>query len=90
MIKFVEFLEKYKISINLEAAKLELQAIVGAIFEEFPELTFISLLGYTPSWNDGDPCLHCVRIVMDHYDPDWLVQERFKSECRDRLPEAFL
>jgi hypothetical protein len=36
----------------------ETLADIGALFSAFPELNSISVSGYTPGWNDGDPCHH--------------------------------
>jgi len=46
---------------EIEAAnrlRRETLADIGALFSAFPELNSISVSGYTPGWNDGDPCHH--------------------------------
>jgi hypothetical protein len=32
--------------------------VFEAFFQDFPELNFVGFYGYTPSFNDGDPCEH--------------------------------
>jgi hypothetical protein len=46
---------------EIEAAnrlRRETLADIGALFSAFPDLNSISVSGYTPGWNDGDPCHH--------------------------------
>lgn len=48
-----------------------LQGDLGALFVAFPALDSVVLRGYTPGFNDGDPCYHhtCEPIVNGR-DPD--------------------
>lgn len=44
----------------------QLKEIYSAIFKECPGVDFIFAYGYTPSFNDGDPCYYSQEIcVMD-------------------------
>jgi hypothetical protein len=47
-----------------EARQLLQEGLISdfaALFDVYPEIKTLQLRGYTPSWNDGDPCLHTQR-----------------------------
>lgn len=48
--------------------------ILTAAFAEIPALNFIRIQGYTPGFNDGDPCVHTQGVMVDIYDPDYLME----------------
>lgn len=63
--KTVEALKKQYCERDLDAEReardrlrRETLADIGALFSAFPDLNSISICGYTPGWNDGDPCRH--------------------------------
>ena len=68
--------------------------VVTAAFAELPKLNFIRLRGYTPGFNDGEPCVHTQSVLVDNYSPDYLfdsIEDRGDQDVLDRLssPEEF-
>jgi hypothetical protein len=57
-----------------EAAQKNVNEVLSAIFAEMPKLNLIRVQGYTPSFNDGDPCNHSQTVAVDVYDPDCLFE----------------
>ena len=54
--------------------------VLQTVFAEMPKLRFVRLQGYTPSFNDGDPCTHSMRPpVVDVYDPDEMLYNFWKD-----------
>jgi hypothetical protein len=45
-------------SIFQENVSFQLRLEVKRIFEEFPRVTKLGFVGYTPYFNDGDPCMY--------------------------------
>lgn len=90
MLTLNEYLEKYK-KPNAETVNAEIRDVLTAVFSEIPELSFIWLRGYTPMWNDGEPCEHCMQIATNLSDPDWLIRDdgERKVQMKD-LPEGFM
>ena len=41
------------------------ESYMTALFEEHPELDIVQFLGWTPGFNDGDPCTHSSEIFID-------------------------
>ena len=69
---------------------------VQLIFDNYPGLNFFEIKGYTPSFNDGDPCTHWSFLVdpdeaCDEYDEeDGFVQNsEFPREVLERLSHKF-
>lgn len=59
MQTFDDFYNKYSIpGKSKEIIRAELLAAAKACFDEYPSLLNISFSGYTPEWNDGEPCEH--------------------------------
>lgn len=58
-----------------EAAQKNVNEVLSAIFTEMPKLNLIRVQGYTPGFNDGDPCTHSQVVAVDVYDPDYLFDE---------------
>jgi hypothetical protein len=56
------------------AAKKNVNEILSVIFAEIPRLNLMRVRGYTPSFNDGDPCTHSQIVAVDVYDPDSLFE----------------
>lgn len=90
MLTLNEYLEKYK-KPNAETVNAEINDVLTVVFSEIPELSFIWLRGYTPSWNDGEPCKHRMHIATNLSDPDWLIRddEGRRHQMKD-LPEGFM
>lgn len=82
-----EYLEKYK-KPNAESVEKEIKEVLTAAFSEIPELSFIWLRGYTPSWNDGEPCYHHMNTATNLSDPDYLIREYY-DQMKD-LPDNFI
>jgi hypothetical protein len=49
---------KYSDKITGKNSEAKLKNILREIFDVIPGLTHIEVVGYTPSFNDGDPCTH--------------------------------
>jgi hypothetical protein len=66
-----------------------LQGDLAALFDAFPALDSVVLRGYTPGFNDGDPCYHhdCEPIVNGD-DPDDYDAEESKSNLSEADTKA--
>lgn len=42
----------------LQKVKAEVTGDIGALLVAFPEVEVLTIVGYTPGFNDGDPCTH--------------------------------
>ena len=60
--KLASFLDKNR-DARQEQEKRDFSIIVNAIFSKYPDLDMIIYRGYTPEFNDGDPCTHSSYIV---------------------------
>ena len=49
---------KYSSKNSVKDPEGKLRGILREVFDALPELTHIEVIGYTPSFNDGDPCYH--------------------------------
>jgi hypothetical protein len=38
--------------------------MLKACFEEYPEIVTIGLIGWTPGFNDGEPCTHSDEVIL--------------------------
>lgn len=61
---------------------------ISGLFESFPQLENIGILGYTPSFNDGDPCSHYHNILLKIGDYDEWEYEAFTTKNGDPLEEG--
>lgn len=78
----------------------ELDNALKAIFREFPEIMSITSYGYTPGFNDGDPCTHrasymCFpfKLPRDITGAGWILTESLLEladamSCREDNPLA--
>lgn len=48
--------------------------ILTTAFAEIPALNFIRIQGWTPGFNDGEPCVHEQGVMVDVYDPDYIME----------------
>lgn len=62
--------------------------IFGSIFLGYPGLNRIALVGYTPSFNDGDPCEHD-GFVFTGYSDDGIPDYEYELSMEDELDEFF-
>ena len=61
----------------------EFDSLISAMFRDYPFINTICAAGYTPGFNDGDPCYHSDQISVDDcnyaevyaYDEDWFYEE---------------
>ena len=64
-------LEQWENALDPEPRQKQAKSVVNAFFyfclTEFPELQFIWLRGYTPYFNDGDPCYHRSSVACGTY-----------------------
>jgi hypothetical protein len=69
MSKLDELIESYgeDYAARRAKAKKNVVEVFDAIFEEIPDLKFIRMIGYTPGFNDGDPCTHEMLAMVDGY-----------------------
>ena len=66
-----------------EQHKNALQAI-ASIFEQTPALSDLKLIGYTPDFNDGDPCVHNQKpVILNGFD-EWNNEE---GDPESQLPK---
>ena len=42
----------------------ECEKVVQSIFNALPDVGFIAITGWTPSFNDGDPCTHSQTVSV--------------------------
>ena len=61
-----ELLKTYK-DVDNSVSKDFLKGKLREIFDALPDLTHIELIGYTPGFNDGDPCYHRQYVNDDGY-----------------------
>ena len=61
-------------------AKKNVSETLATIFAELPKLGMIRVQGYTPGFNDGDPCTHSQLVSVDNYDPDYLLDQFFDGD----------
>lgn len=54
---------KYSDKISVKDPEAKLRGILREIFNALPDLTHIEVIGYTPSFNDGDACTHDQYII---------------------------
>lgn len=93
MSRFDELLEKHTTGIDREEALRELKEVFEACFDEMPELRQITLLGQTPSFNDGDVCTHSESVALftdDRIIDSWIfecAQEDIEMQ-REELDEG--
>ena len=73
--KSVEEMEARK-----ELAQKNINETLSFIFAEMPKLKLIRVRGWTPSFNDGDPCTHSQCVAVDVYDPNDLFEEFFLED----------
>lgn len=56
---FEDFVEEYvKVKPSKDYLTLELKSMLDVCFEKFPTLRMVCWFGHTPTFNDGDPCVH--------------------------------
>lgn len=67
-----EIIVKYKSAKAAFEKQREASAyeVIKAFIESDPNITSIGTRGYTPSFNDGDPCYHYGSPVINEYDED--------------------
>ena len=53
------------------------EAFFAFVFKNYPELQYANYRGYTPSWNDGEPCEHWGEASLGPY----LSEMTFPEAC---------
>lgn len=53
--------------IDREAVSSEINEVLSTVFRECPGVNLILMYGYTPGFNDGEPCTHSQSTVVDAY-----------------------
>ena len=75
----------------------EFDRVVGMLFEFIPKLKFFMIRGYTPGFNDGDPCVHRQATMAtpkqfswegDEDDFDALIAEFIDEDVLEMLPKG--
>jgi len=60
-------------------ARVRVENSVAAIFRDVPDLKLMRMRGYTPSFNDGDPCTHHQEVAVDTYDGGDIFYDYFSN-----------
>jgi hypothetical protein len=58
-----EYVEQYGQGVDYSAAKDEFRGMMESLFDAYPDLLAVSLKGWTPGFNDGDPCTHSEEMI---------------------------
>lgn len=59
MSKFEQYFEQYTaVKPSREEMQHKVHDVIHSIFEANPEINSITVKGFTPGFNDGDPCYH--------------------------------
>ncbi len=91
MSSFDRFYEKYAQELPDNSLLMaELNAMMEACFLEFPKLNAIILYGWTPGFNDGEPCEHSSEFVLffnDIITGDGLIIDMLDDEFGYALKE---
>ena len=84
--KITALIEAYKVDRDEQRviAQRRTHEVVSTIFAEIPQLKFIRLRGWTPGFNDGDPCCHRMDVAIDSFDPDDIFYEHFSEENSEK------
>lgn len=73
VIKEIEAIDnqrKEKINSVKNNFKDHLAEYLKPMFDKYENLDYIRFVGYTPSFNDGEPCEHRSYIDLDEYESD--------------------
>ena len=73
VIKEIEAIDnqrKEKINSIKSNFKDHLAQYLKPMFDQHENLDYIRFIGYTPSFNDGEPCEHMSYIDLDEYESD--------------------
>jgi len=54
----------------IKAAFVTINPVIKAIFDDMPQVNVISVEGYAPHFNDGDPCVWRLRYSVDWFGRD--------------------
>lgn len=75
-MKFEDYYKKYAdLTTASSVVKTEIENVIASIFEAYPDMTFIWLQGYTPEWNDGDPCEHHMNFATSLSDSSGILND---------------
>ncbi len=95
----VELVENFKKVQSEMMAKLkadgqeELKVVFKDIFDKHPGLKKFAYLGYTPGFNDGDPCYHSGQSSVGVFEKcysNYSQQHYYSSDCENTELEEFL
>lgn len=75
-----ELLETYK-DVDNSVSKDFLKEKLREIFDALPDLTHIELIGYTPGFNDGEPCYHRQHLTGGRYDDYHILKNGRYIKC---------
>ena len=64
-------------------------AFVNSLFAEHPNLNCVVILGSTPSWNDGDECVHSEEIFVNDLDECAEILGEDADTCGDGKAPAW-
>lgn len=82
-----DLFEKYYTSrLTSKQAVKEVEKSIAIIFEECPGIHLIMVRGWTPGFNDGDPCTHSQCVLVENYGDCDFVDGA--PQCREDLEEA--
>lgn len=66
-----------------EAAQKNVNEVLSVLFAEIPSLDQIRVRGWTPGFNDGDPCTHIQEVAVGDYDPWGTFDDNDEDEDED-------
>ncbi len=65
-----------------------MQSVFQEIFDKNPGLKLVYILGWTPGFNDGEPCTHSQEAyVGSSYQPSWRDQPYYDFDDRELFDE---
>lgn len=70
--KLDQLLDRHGVDYNerKKIAEGNIHEALTTIFAELPAVNIVAIRGYTPGFNDGDPCTHSQQVAVDIYDPE--------------------
>lgn len=86
-IKAIDNQRKEKINSAKNNFKDHLLTYLKPMFDQYKNLDYIRFIGYTPSFNDGEPCEHTSYIDLDEYESDeeWMNNETTSKTLNENL-----
>jgi predicted house-cleaning noncanonical NTP pyrophosphatase (MazG superfamily) len=86
-IEAIDNQRKEKINSIKNNFKDHLLTYLKPVFDQYKNLDYIRFIGYTPNFNDGEPCKHRSYIDLDEYEGDdaWMNNETTSKTLNENL-----